>query len=71
MRSGEAQTTWFPEIISILKKQWKSDMTIAEHFKLVANLNKRLNQIRSDNNIQQAIIFCPVCNAWTRQGKRI
>ena len=61
MRSGQAYTTWFPELKILLKARWTNDLTFEEQFKLLADLNSKINQIRIDNNIQPAMIWCPNC----------
>ena len=61
MQSGQAQTIWFPELKILLKDRWNYDLTIEEQFKLLGDLNSKLNQIRVDNNIQPAIMWCPQC----------
>jgi len=61
MQSGQAQTIWFPELKKTLKDRWIHNLTIEEQFKLLADLNSKLNQIRTDNNIQPAMIWCSKC----------
>ena len=61
MPAGQAQTTWFPELKILLKDRWVFDLTITEQFKLVADLNSKLNRIRIDNNIQPPMVWCPNC----------
>ena len=61
MPAGQAHTTWFPELKDILKKRWNSRLTISQQFDLVNELNKKLNQIRTDLNIQPPMMWCPKC----------
>jgi len=61
MPAGQAHTTWFPELKDILKKRWNSMLTISQQFDLVNELNKKLNQIRTDLNIQPPMMWCPKC----------
>ena len=61
MPAGQAHTTWFPELKDILKKRWKSKLTISQQFDLVAELNNKLNQIRIDLDIQPPMMWCPNC----------
>jgi len=63
MRSGQSHTVWFPELKTILKDRWTSNLTIEEQFDLLAELNCKLSQIRTDNNIQPAMMWCPNCKA--------
>ena len=61
MPAGQAHTTWFPELKNILEKRWNSKLSIAQHFDLVNDLNKKLKQIRTDLNIQPQMMWCPKC----------
>jgi hypothetical protein len=61
MSSGEAHTIWFPELKQLLKENWKANLTIPKHFKLVADLDNKLNQIRAERNIQPPMMWCPKC----------
>jgi hypothetical protein len=61
MPAGQAHTTWFPELKDILKKRWNFRLTISQQFDLVNELNMKLNQIRTDLNIQPPMMWCPKC----------
>ena len=61
MSSGEAHTIWFPELKQFLKENWKANLTIPKQFKLVAELDNKLNQIRAERNIQPPMMWCPKC----------
>lgn len=61
MQAGQEHTTWFPELKDILKNKWSSNLSIEQHFDLVNELNKKLNQIRTDLNIQPPMMWCPKC----------
>lgn len=61
MPAGQAHTIWFPELMDTLKDRWDSKMSIEQHFDLVNVLNKKLNQIRTDLDIQPPMIWCPNC----------
>lgn len=61
MPAGQAHTTWFPELIDTLKDRWNSKLSIEQHFDLVNDLNKKLNQIRTDLDIQPPMMWCPNC----------
>lgn len=45
-------------------------MTIDNHFALLENLNVRLSQIRADNDIRPAMMWCPNCNRRHRGAER-
>lgn len=61
MPTGQAHTTWFPELKGILKDSWNSKLSIEQHFDIVNDLNKKLKQIRTDLNIQPPMMWCPNC----------
>jgi len=61
MPTGQAHTTWFPELKDILNDRWNSKLTIEQHFDLVNDLNIKLKQIRTDLNIQPPMMWCPNC----------
>jgi uncharacterized protein (UPF0212 family) len=61
MPAGQSQTTWFPELKQLLHDNWNKDLTIPEQFELVAVLNNKLNQIRTEGNIQPHMMWCPKC----------
>ncbi len=61
MPTGQAHTTWFPELKKILKNKWSSNLSIEQHFDLVNELNTKLNKIRTDLNIQPPMMWCSKC----------
>lgn len=61
MPAGQAHTIWFPELKDILKEKWNSKMSIEQKFDLVKELNNKLNQIRTDLNIQPPMMWCSKC----------
>lgn len=61
MPVGQAHTIWFPELKDILKERWNSRLSILQQFDLLNELNKKLNQIRIDLNIQPPMMWCPKC----------
>lgn len=68
MPAGQAHTTWFPELKDILREKWNSKMSIEQQFDLVSELNSKLNQIRTDLNIQPPMMWCPKCQKRERSG---
>jgi len=61
MPAGQAHTTWFPELKQLLRDNWNINLTIPDQFELVAGLNNKLNQIRTERNIQPPMMWCPNC----------
>ncbi len=61
MPAGQSQKTWFPELKQLLQDNWKTNLTIQEQFELVTGLNNKLDQIRTERNIQSPMMWCPNC----------
>jgi hypothetical protein len=61
MPAGQSNTTWFPEIRSTLKLEWNFNMSIEEHFELIAKLNNQLNKIRKELNVKPPMFYCNHC----------
>ncbi len=61
MSSGQAHTTWFPELKVLLHDNWSPTLTIPEQFKLVDLLNKELDRIRIERSIQPPMMWCFNC----------
>lgn len=58
---GQSQTIWFAEIKQQLAERWNSDLSMDEQFKLLADLNSKLHQIRIEYNVRPAMMWCPNC----------
>jgi len=61
MPSGDAQRTWFPEMIVRLRSQWHERMSIPALIGLRDELDETLHRIRAGRNIQTPIITCRRC----------
>ncbi len=62
MPVGQAHTTWFPELKTMLKNEWNFNSNIPQHFELVKMLNDKLAQVRKDLNVKPPMIWCNHCN---------
>jgi len=51
MPAGDAQRTWFPEMITALRREWRETMSCAELVELRDRLNAMLQAIRSERDI--------------------
>ena len=51
MPSGDAQRTWFPEMIVRLRAEWHAGMSMPALIGLRDELNGTLHRIRPDRNI--------------------
>ena len=61
MPSGDAQRTWFPEMIVRLRSEWHEEMSIPALIGLRDKLDETLHRIRAGRNIQTPIITCRRC----------
>ena len=66
MPSGDAQRQWFPEMIEILRQQWKPELSWDELACLTAHLDVTLQQIRKDRNIIPPMCTCSKCGVYGR-----
>ena len=70
MASGDRQRTWFPEMVEVLRSEWRPEMTCAEIIALRDQLDKMLKWIRNSLNLQPVTTstLCPCCNEPMVQG---
>ena len=61
MPSGDAQRTWFPEMIVRLRAEWHAGMSMPSLIGLRDELDGTLHRIRADRNIQTPLITCRKC----------
>jgi hypothetical protein len=61
MPSGDAQRTWFPEMIGRLRAEWHQGMAIPALIGLRDELDGTLHRIRAGRSIQTPIITCRRC----------
>jgi hypothetical protein len=61
MPSGDAQRTWFPEMIVRLRAEWQAGMSMPALISLRDELDGMLHRIRHSRNIQTSIITCRRC----------
>jgi hypothetical protein len=61
MPSGDAQRTWFPEMIVRLLAEWHEGMSIPTLIGLRNELDGTLQRIRVSRNVQTPIITCRRC----------
>jgi hypothetical protein len=61
MPSGDAQRTWFPEMIVRLRAEWHTGMSMPALIGLRNELDGALQRIRAGRNIQTPIITCSKC----------
>jgi hypothetical protein len=61
MPSGDAQRTWFPEMIVRLRAEWHAGLSMSALIGLRDELDGALQRIRAGRNIQTPIITCSKC----------
>ncbi|MFQ6092685.1 MAG: hypothetical protein ACE5OR_08400 [bacterium] len=61
MPAGDAQRTWFPEMIELLQEKWNSSMSWEELIELRNHLDSILQTIRTERNILPPMMWCPRC----------
>ena len=66
MPSGDAQRTWFPEMIAVIRREWGSSMSLTELIALRDRLDAMLQAIRSTRKILTAMFLCPRCGNYGR-----
>jgi hypothetical protein len=63
MPSGDAQRTWFPEMVVRLRSKWHKGLSMPALITLRDELDGMLHRIRTSRNIQTPIITCSRCGA--------
>lgn len=61
MAVGDPQRTWFPEMLDVLRTQWRADFSFEQLITLAGELDAMLHQIRSARHIRTPIIRCRKC----------
>ena len=70
MASGDRQRTWFPEMVEVLRADWRPEMSWAELIGLRDQLDAMLKGIRKSRNLEPVTTstLCPCCNEPMVQG---
>lgn len=63
MPAGDAQRTWFPEIVAVLRRDWNRSMSMAKLIELRDQLDTMLHLIRSERGILPPVMNCPKCGS--------
>lgn len=69
MPSGDAQRTWFPEMVGRLRAEWREGMSMPALISLRDELEGMLHRIRAGRNIQTPIITCGRCGTTGRAAE--
>jgi hypothetical protein len=69
MARGDAQRTWFPEMIAMLRGEWQPPISCVALIELRDRLDATLQAIRSERNIFSPIMKCPKCHREARMAR--
>src|SRR5688500_2493704 len=61
MPAGDAQRTWFPEMVEELRNRWHGDLSFDEIVALCDELGAMLRELRFTRHIRPPIIRCAKC----------
>jgi hypothetical protein len=66
MPAGDAQRTWFPDMVQSLRVRWHQSMSIHELIELREQLDSMLQSIRSERHISPPLMYCRHCKTQHR-----
>ena len=61
MPAGERSQVWFPEIVAMLRRQWRQDLSWQSVVELRDLLQNKLDEIRQSRGILPPVIRCRSC----------
>ena len=61
MATGDAQRVWFPEMIEVLREEWRPEMPFDALVALRDSVDAMLQQIRAERHIRPPVLRCPEC----------
>jgi hypothetical protein len=61
MPAGERNQVWFPEIVDMLRLQWRQDLSWQSVVELRDLLQNKLDEIRESHGILPPVTRCPSC----------
>lgn len=63
MPAGDAQRTWFPELVAVLRREWSPHLSMEELIALRNRLDTMLQSIRSERGILTPMMTCSSCGS--------
>jgi hypothetical protein len=66
MPAGDAQRTWFPEMVAVLRDDWNRSMSMTELIELRNRIESILSSIRSERGILPPVMTCRSCGSTRR-----
>ena len=61
MPYGDAQRTWFPEMVAELRRRWRPDLSLPELIELRNEFDAMLHRVRSARHLHTPVIRCRRC----------
>ena len=61
MPSGDAQRTWFPEMVEELRSRWRTDLSLPDLIELRDQFDAMLHRVRSARQLHTPVIRCRTC----------
>ena len=61
MAAGERSQVWFPEIVALLRRQWRQDLSWRSVVELRDLLQNKLDEIRQSRGILPPVFRCRSC----------
>lgn len=69
MPAGDAQRTWFPELIVLLRRDWNPSMSMLQLVELRNQLDGMLQTIRTERSILPPLMTCSHCGLKGRAAR--
>lgn len=66
MPAGDAQRTWFPEMVETIRVRWHPSISMPELIELCEQLDSMLQSIRSERHILPPLMYCKHCKTQHR-----
>jgi hypothetical protein len=63
MPAGERSQVWYPELVRVLRREWRSDLSWEATVELRDQLQSQLEDLRRRRGIFPPVIRCPSCGA--------
>jgi len=63
MPAGDAQRTWFPEMVAVVRCDWERSMSMVKLIELRDRLDSMLQSVRSERGILPPVMMCPSCGS--------
>ena len=68
MPAGERSQVWYPELVALLRAEWRSDLPWEAVVQLRNRLQSQLNAVRAQRSILPPIMHGPHCGATGREA---